>query len=176
MLDERLTRQIQDWLSSDRQRETVAEGAGLLLRLNRNRILHQNILRRPDKMLPKLIYELKKHLRIRLDGLTLDDVRRMDPVVRAEAKTIIAERQTPKYRGKRADHDSLPDDIKTLYEKNLKVFHNIRKLFTTLLTMEDAMPCDRYEYLKILDEQDKLYRANWKAYDSYQADGKDKEP
>lgn len=168
MLDPRLTKQIQDWLSSDQQRETVAEGAELLLRLNRNRILHQNIVRRPEKMLPKLIYELKKHLRIRLDGLTVDDVRRMDPVVKAEAAAIISERKTAKYKGKRADHDSLPEELKGIYEKNLKVWHNIRKLFNTLLSMEDAMPCDRYEYLKLLDEQDKTYRANWKAYDSWQ--------
>lgn len=33
--------------------------------------------------------------------------------------------------------------------------------------MEDKEPCDRYEYLKILSDLDKKYRADMLAYDSY---------
>ena len=33
--------------------------------------------------------------------------------------------------------------------------------------MESAPACDRYEYLKLLDEADKKYRANLQAYDDY---------
>ena len=33
--------------------------------------------------------------------------------------------------------------------------------------MEDKEPCDRYEYLKILSDLDKKYRADMLTYDSY---------
>ena len=33
--------------------------------------------------------------------------------------------------------------------------------------MESAPACDRYEYLKLLDEADKKYRANLQSYDDY---------
>lgn len=40
-------------------------------------------------------------------------------------------------------------------------------MFEELKAMENALPCDRYERLKLLDEADKTYRANLAAYDDY---------
>ena len=78
-----------------------------------------------------------------------------------------AENPTPQFAGKRADHDTLPDDIKELYEKNGEIYFKLKQTFETLKQMHDAQPCDRYEYLKVLSEQDKQYRENWAKYDSY---------
>ena len=77
-LDPKFTQELVDWLNSDHSSdEKIREGADLLLRINRNRLLYQQIMRTPQRLLKKLEYELKKHLVIRNDGLTLDDVQAM---------------------------------------------------------------------------------------------------
>ena len=83
-MDQKLTKQIQDWLNAMPDQQDIVKGATMLLQLNRNRILYQNILRNPVKLKGKLVYELQKHLNIRLDGLTVQDVKVMDDKVRRE--------------------------------------------------------------------------------------------
>ena len=152
----------------------------MLLKLNNNRFLYANIMRRPDKYADKVEYELRKHLRIRLYNMTNADV------VRLEAKVIPAAKQTlasppavvstdaelPKAnvaRGRRADHDRLPAEVQALWDKNFTLYQTIKDLFERLKAMEKAQPCDRYEYLKLLDDADKQYRANLENYDNYVA-------
>ena len=68
MLDQEFTNDIQKWLDSPREQRDLAQGALMLLRLNRNRFLHAHIVRHYDE--ERLEKELTKHLRIRLKGLT----------------------------------------------------------------------------------------------------------
>lgn len=89
MMDDKLTQGLQSWLSAPAEGRDMREGAEMLLRLSRNRILHQNILRRPDKFAAKLEYELRKHLRIRLDGLTRREVVLMEREVMPLAKETL---------------------------------------------------------------------------------------
>ncbi len=163
-MDVKLTKSIQQWLEQPASERDIPLGAGLLLRLDRNRILYLNILRRPVKMAQKLEYELRKHLRIRLEVGTIEEVKRMDKEVTVRAAATV---RAADHRGRRADHDSLPDDIRALYDRNGDIYAKLRQCYDTLRQMHQAAPCDRYEYLKILDELDKAYRANWEAYDSY---------
>ena len=175
MLDDKFTQAIQQWLNTKQEIRSLTEGAELLLRLNRNKWMYQQILR--TQGFSKLEYELKKHLQIRLDGLTLQEVAEMERRVLPEAKQNIednapvistdAENPTPQFAGKRADHDTLPDDIKELYERNGEIYFKLKQIFETLKQMQDAQPCDRYEYLKLLSELDKQYRDNWSKYDSF---------
>lgn len=169
-MDDRLTEQIQLFLAAAPQERDAAAGAMLLLRLNRNRVLYANIMRRPEKMLPKLEYELQKHLRIRLDGLTRHGVAVMEREVIPHADATLS---TPPpgsgYRGKRADHNQLPQRLQALYERNGEVWRKLKQTRETLRQMEKAQPCDRYEYCKLLSQLDKEYHANWAAYDSYDA-------
>ena len=81
----------------------VERGALLLLKLNRNRILYQNILRRPAKYEAKLRYELRKFLRIRQDGLTMDGVRRMQREVTAPVEERMKREEKEPSIGKRKD-------------------------------------------------------------------------
>lgn len=167
-MDDKLTVRIQEWLETPAQERDVPAGASMLLSLNRNRVLFQNIIRRPDKMAPKLEYELKKHLRIRLDGMTRRDVVRMSAEVMPAAKDTVenyASLPEAVHVGKREDHDSLPDEIKALYEGQTDLYHRIKQTYNTLVAMEDAPACDRYELLKMLKEQDISFRNNWKRYD-----------
>ena len=176
-MDNQFTQRLTDWLNTPREQQDITAGATMLLQLNRNRFLYANILRRPDKMYDKLVYELRKHLRIRQDNLTLRDLAQM------EAQVIPAARQTldnppaistddefPEAkvaRGRRPDHDRLPAHIQALWDENLHHYKVIKQVFEQLKTMENAEPCDRYEYLKILDEADRKYRAKLEKYDAY---------
>ena len=176
MLDERLTNDIQQWLNSPQEQRSLEKGAEMLLRLNRNRYMNAQILRRAN--FAKLEYELRKHLKIRLEGLTTREVALMEknhlPRISAmlEAQPVIdadADHNAGNFSGRREDHDELPEDIQALYERNGEIYFKMKQIFETLKGMENATPCDRHEYLLQLIELDKEYRENWNAYDTWSA-------
>ena len=177
MLDERFTQELQAWLDTPSDSRDLATGAELLLRLNKNRWMHQMILKKRN--FTKLEYELKKYLAIRLEGLTKREVVAMEQTVLPlatesldlGAPVISTDAELPKgnYRGKRQDHDTLPQELQDLYERNGDIYFKMKQLFETLQQMENDTPCDRHEYLKQLDELDKTYRQNWETYDTWSA-------
>ena len=176
MPDERLTNDIQQWLNSPQEQRSLEKGAEMLLRLNRNRYMNAQILRRAN--FAKLEYELRKHLRIRLEGLTAREVALMEqnhlPRISTmlDAQPIInadADYNAGNFSGRREDHDELPKDIQDLYERNGEIYFKMKQIYETLKGMEDATPCDRHEYLLQLIELDKEYRENWNAYDTWSA-------
>ena len=65
-MDQKINKQIQEWLNTPRDQRNVPAGAMLLLRLNHNQVLYNNILHKPTKLHDKLEYELKKYLQWRL--------------------------------------------------------------------------------------------------------------
>lgn len=176
-MDDKFTEKVRQWLDTPAQERDIIAGATLLLQLNKNRILHANIVRHPERFMDKLEYELRKHLNIRVDGFTLREVVRMErEVMPAVALTLdegvpaepSADEDGQKhYIGKREDHDALPEDIQALYTRNGEVYAKLKETFETLKQMEKAQPCDRYEHLKLLCELDEEYRANWEKYDHY---------
>ncbi len=181
-MDNKITEQLTEWLNTPQEKRDIPAGAMLLLRLNNNRFLYANILRRPDKFADKLEYELRKHLRIRLDGLTRADVVKLEAQVIPAAKKTLAsppavistDDELPEAKvatGRRADHDLLPPEVQALWDNNLQLYKTIKNVFEQLKTMEKAQPCDRYEYLKILDDADRRYRANLEQYDNFVASG-----
>lgn len=177
MLDDKLTKDIRLWLDSPQEQRSLELGAEMLLRLNRNRYMNAQILRRRN--FAKLEYELKKHLRIRLEGLTTREVALMEQEALPKIEeslaqgqpTISTDNDQPEgvFRGRRADHDTLPADIQALYERNGEIYYKMKQLFETLKGMEDATPCDRHELLGQLVACDKEYRKNWNAYDTWSA-------
>lgn len=88
-MDEKLTHKIQDYLDTPPSERDVVAGATLLLSLNRNKILFQNVIRKPEKFADKVEYELRKHLKIRLDGKTVSDIALMNITVIPSAQRII---------------------------------------------------------------------------------------
>lgn len=186
MLDKQFTQDIQKWLDCPREQRDLAQGALMLLRLNRNRFLHAHIVRHADW--ERLEKELTKHLRIRLKGLTQRQVAEMEQREMPRIQRTIeqgapagyeeeeGEKPAP-HRGKRADHDNLPEEVQALYEKNGDIFRKMKRLFETLKKMENDQPCDRHEYLSILVSLDEQYRENWAEYDSWQpSDATEEEP
>lgn len=176
-MDDKLTKKIQDWLNTPAGERDIIAGATMLLQLNRNRVMHANIVRRPERFAEKVEYELRKHLKIRLDGLTLADVVKMEREVvprveetLQEAPVISTDAELPEgavARGRRPDHDDLPAEIQALWDNNIENYHKVRDLHHQLKEMEAAPPCDRYEYLKLLDEADRKYRENLARYDGF---------
>lgn len=165
-----LTSQISDWLNTSPKQRSLEDGALLLLRLNANRIMYQQILR--NRLAEKLEYELQKHLNIRLHGLTRAEVAKVERQVMPRLKKELANGE--EYRGRRADHDSLPDKVKALYERNGTRWRQMHRLFETLKTMRDAQPCDRHELVHQLVQLDDAYRTDWEKYDHWTPE--DEEP
>ena len=132
---------------------------------------------------------MTKHLRIRLKGLTQRQVAEMEqrempriqrtieqggPATSSEEEE--GEKPAP-HRGKRSDHDTLPEEVQSIYEKNGEIFRKMKQLYETLKKMENDQPCDRHEYLSILVSLDEQYRENWAEYDSWQpSDATEEEP
>ncbi len=178
-MDNALTASIQQWVNTAPGERSVQEGAALLLKFNRNQWLYRSACLFPRKYEGIIENELKKHLRIRLAGYTQREVAQMEakvlPAVEAAiaegAPAVSTEADFPegKYRGRRADHDSLPDNIRQLYETNGEIYFKMKQLFETLKGMEKAEPCDRFEYTGQLRDLHTAYCRNWEKYDTYRA-------
>lgn len=176
-MDNNFTQKMQDWLNQPAHERDIVAGATMLLQLNHNRVLYTNIVRRPERFADKVEYELRKHLKIRLDGLTVADVVKMEREVMPrveqtlkDALVITTDAELPQgtiARGKRLDHDRLPAEIQALWDGNIENYHKVRDLHHRLKEMEAAPPCDRYEFLKLLDEADRRYRENLAKYDGF---------
>ena len=199
-IDPKFTAKIQTWLNADESgKNHVIEGAQLLVLINPKNVSYRRFLNlaltRPEKIEAKIRYELKTHLRYRLDGLTLEEVNRLDRTVIPETAKIISmgAPETPDtddvsvspcssdadespetategaagpILGRRADHDSLPDDIQKLWEENAELYKDIKALFEELKAMEELPSCQRYDKLQILAAKDERYRKNFAAYDA----------
>ena len=189
-LDPTLTRQIQEYLALPPDARPIEDGALLLFRLTADRPLYYRALHQPKAYAPIIEHELHKHLVIRLDGLTRQEVAQLEAQARplidqtiqagpptdatddASDPTITTSAERPQsanpHRGRRPDHDRLPPDIQQLYEDNATIYFKMKSLYNRLLQLEDSLPCDRYELLRSLRQADLRYRANWKTYDTYQ--------
>jgi len=183
-LDPKFTEALVAWYKGDHSSdESIRKGAELLLQVNRNRVLYQQIVRTPQRMVKKLEYEIKKHIDIRLDGYSLDDVKKMaaevlphisaaaDAEMSADSLPFIEEQEGKVYPevkslGKRPDHDKLPDDIKKIWDVNAERWKKIKATFELCKTLN--APCDLYEHLKILKEAWYSYKKDMARYDDFQ--------
>lgn len=182
-MDKAFTQDIADWLETPREERDVRKGAELLLRINGNRHIYQLAMIRPETAHDHVEADLKKFLQIRLDGHTMESVRQMDSELIPKVQNIITTRQdesedapeetddtAPAHRGKRSDHNELPEEIRVIYERGGELFEKIKQIFTELQQMENAPACDRYEKLKVLKPLVKEYTDGWERYDNYNSD------
>lgn len=185
-MDKEFTESLKRWLETPREERDVREGAELLLRINGNRHIYNLAMNRPEAAHDHVEYDLKKFLQIRLDGHTVESIREMEhellPKVRSlipppeeETESEFSEddtvEETPTapnvHRGRRPDHDDLPEHIRAIYDRGGELYEKIRRTFTELQDMEKAPPCDRYEKIKILEGLYEEYIAGWDEYDAY---------
>lgn len=199
-LDNNFTKLIQDWLAANPSERDYSVGALYLLKLSGNKIMYQNLVSRDNSQSREFIeYQLNKYLNFRLAALTHAEVEEMAVQVEkivaehiplaadqsrkpnavtsslgnAEAQPIDGRSQpdTAPARGKRADHDSLPDNIKALYVENLSLLQKMRELHLKLRSLSTVnVTCpdsERYPFLKELIRLDKKLHSNWEQYDHY---------
>ena len=181
------------WLRSDHtDDESIRKGAELLLRVNRNKGLYERILRYPKGGLKKLEYELQKHVNIRLQGYSFDDIQKLDQEIIPDIKkyvekcnVVIQEDASENQQlneadvmpigaadgnplittGKRPDHDQLPPEIQEIWTKNAERWKKIKETYNLLLTLN--APCDRFEHLQLLKELWYKYRQDMCRYDDF---------
>lgn len=173
-MDNTFTEQIKEWLETPAEDRDLKAGALYLLKLSGNKVMHANIMRNPQKYAQIIDHQLQKYYNFRVQALTHAQVQ----VMEEQAKAIVAEHislatkaDAAPQKGKRHDHDSLPDEIKAKYVENLSLLQRMRELHLKLrsLSTEDS-PCpdsERYPFLKELISLDKKLHANWEAYDLY---------
>ena len=185
-MDKEFTESLKRWLETPREERDVREGAELLLRINGNRHIYNLAMNRPEAAHDHVEYDLKKFLQIRLDGHTVESIREMErellPKVRSlipppeeekeselsEDDTVVERPTAPNvHRGRRPDHDDLPEHIRAIYDRGGELYEKIRRTFTELQDLEKAPPCDRYEKIKILEGLYEEYIAGWDEYDAY---------
>ena len=95
IIDPEFTQQMQEWVQALPGQRDVKAGAELLLRLTRNEFLYRSACARPEKYDAIIEAELTKHLRIRLDGLTRQQVASMERTVTAAASESLAAGEPP---------------------------------------------------------------------------------
>lgn len=182
-MDHKFTEQIRQWLETHEDERDYAVGALYLLKLSGNQIMYKNIISQIDRRHDFVEYQLQKYYNFRVQALTHAQVEEMA----AQVKSIVAEHiplaasadEAPA-KGKRPDHDTLPDEIKAKYVENLSLLQRMRELHLRLrsLSLENASCPDseRYPFLKELISLDKKLHSNWEEYDHFVAPGPDAVP
>lgn len=177
-MDHKFTEQIRQWLETHEDERDYAVGALYLLKLSGNQIMYKNIISQIDRRHDFVEYQLQKYYNFRVQALTHAQVEEMAAQVQTiadehhltdDASTAAADEQPQK--GKRSDHDLLPDEIKAKYVENLSILQRMRELHLRLrsLSLENSTCPDseRYPFLKELITLDKKLHANWEAYDHF---------
>lgn len=175
-MDHKFTELIGKWLETPEAERDYSVGALYLLKLSGNQILYKNIVAALDHRHGVVEYQLQKYYNFRIQALTHAQVEEMSAKVDtiAEEHALISDSPDDEKRtGKRADHDSLPDEIKAKFVENLSILQRMRELHLRLRSLSlDNAPCpdsERYPFLKELIALDKKLHSNWEEYDHYVA-------
>lgn len=192
-MDKTLTTTLKNWLAASADKRDTETGRLLILKLMRNRFFANSFARNPKAFMKQAEYELGKFLKMRIAGAEHEDVERMTKQVAAinaadgldqplpgsdKSKKSVVSRiaKTEKFvKGRRADHDQLPEDIQALYTENLSIVQQKRALHAQLLVItrqaeknKDYCPDgDRYPFVKEIIDLDKREKENWQKYDEW---------
>ena len=173
--DNKFTELIKQWLDTPADERDYTVGALYLLKLSGNKIMYRNLMANPIRKAEFIEYNIRKYYNFRVQALTHAQVEEMQKQVDVIAqKHFSLEENNPAKdfkKGKRDDHDDLPDDIQALYVENLSIVQRMREVHLKLrsLSTEDSTCPDseRYPFLKELIELDKRLHSNWEQYDHY---------
>ena len=154
---------VQDWLDKPVAERNLEAGATLMLQATRNRIMHQNVIRRSN--FEKIEYELKKYLGDKFrqcDAITVEKLTE-------EIATVTVAIVGGELKGKRKDHEELPAEVQDIILNNSQKYARLRGLHerVKVLSGEGYTPCDRYPYLKEMLQLSTEIRESWKFYDEY---------
>lgn len=175
------TRRLGEWL--DNPAADQAEGALLLYKLRANPIEYRRISADPQKYSQYIRDQLKKFYDFRVSDTTHEQVvatvrKAENAVASMPEATVIAPSDSaipkePVRSGRRADHDTLPEEIRKCYDDNIELMRKIRDRHTKMrLIIQSKASCkdaDLLPFAQDIISLDKKRLANWKKYDSYKA-------
>ena len=175
-MDKEFTNKLQAWLSLPREQRDWDEGALMLLQLTGNKIMYRNLSVNPEGKANFIEGKLQQYLEFRLAELTHEQVKEMqhavEEIVKEHTEFKSDDNEAKNFKaGKRADHDTLPEEIQALYVENLDLVHRMRELHLKLRTMSTTdstcADSDRYPFLKEFIKLDKKLHDNWNIYDHF---------
>uniref|UniRef100_UPI003FEDF0B1 hypothetical protein n=1 Tax=Alloprevotella sp. TaxID=1872471 RepID=UPI003FEDF0B1 len=175
-MDKEFTNKLQTWLSLPREQRDWDEGALMLLQLTGNKIMYRNLSVNPEVKANFIEGKLQQYLEFRLAELTHEQVKEMqhavEEIVKEHTEFKSDDNEAKNFKaGKRADHDTLPEEIQALYVENLDIVHRMRELHLKLRTMSTTdstcADSDRYPFLKEFIKLDKKLHDNWNVYDHF---------
>ena len=175
-MDKEFTNKLQAWLSLPREQRDWDEGALMLLQLTGNKIMYRNLSVNPEGKANFIEGKLQQYLEFRLAELTHEQVKEMqhavEEIVKEHSEFKSDDNEAKNFKaGKRADHDTLPEEIQALYVENLDIVHRMRELHLKLRTMSTTdstcADSDRYPFLKEFIKLDKKLHDNWNIYDHF---------
>ena len=174
-LDNKFTELIQKWLETPSDERDYAVGALYLLKLSGNQIMYRNIMANPTSKAEFIEYNIRKYYNFRVQALThyqVEEMQKQVDVIALEHFSLEEENPAKDFKkGKRDDHDSLPDEIQALYVENLSIVQRMREVHLKLRSLStDNATCpdsERYPFLKELIELDKRLHSNWEQYDHF---------
>ena len=174
-LDNKFTELIQKWLETPTDERDYSVGALYLLKLSGNQIMYRNIMANPTSKAEFIEYNIRKYYNFRVQALThyqVEEMQKQVDVIAQEHFSLEEENPAKDFKkGKREDHDSLPDEIQALYVENLSIVQLMREVHLKLRSLSaDNATCpdsERYPFLKELIELDKRLHSNWEQYDHF---------
>ena len=184
-MDKNLTDKLRQFLEKPNEQKDWNAGAILLLQLTNNPIMYRNISLNPKGKADFILGKLQQFLKARCEIENHNEVIALQSNVneivtqRTEFSNPDTNPATDFKAGKRADHDSLPEDIQALYVENLDIVHRMRELHLQLRKLSDSTKTiPDSERKPLLDEfiaLDKKLHDNWNTYDHYVANAEKEE-
>lgn len=184
-MDKNLTDKLRQFLETPNEQKDWNAGAILLLQLTNNPIMYRNISLNPKGKADFILGKLQQFLKARCEIENHNEVMTLQSTVneivtqRTEFSNPDTNPATDFKAGKRADHDSLPDNIQSLYVENLDIVHRMRELHLQLRKLSDSTKTIHDSERKpLLDEfiaLDKKLHDNWNTYDHYVANAEKEE-
>ena len=173
--DNKFTELIKQWLDTPADERDYTVGALYLLKLSGNQIMYRNIMANPTSKAEFIEYNIRKYYNFRVQALThyqVEEMQKQVDVIAQEHFSLEEENPAKDFKkGKREDHDSLPDEIQALYVENLSIVQRMREVHLKLRSLSaDNATCpdsERYPFLKELIELDKRLHSNWEQYDHF---------
>ena len=184
-MDKNLTDKLRQFLETPNEQKDWNAGAILILQLTNNPIMYRNISLNPKGKADFILGKLQQFLKARCEIENHNEIMSLQSTVneiveqRTEFSNPDTNPATDFKAGKRADHDTLPEDIQALYVENLDIVHRMRELHLQLRKLSDSTKTiPDSERKPLLDEfiaLDKKLHDNWNTYDHYVANAEKEE-
>ncbi|MBD5187341.1 MAG: hypothetical protein HDS94_04710 [Bacteroidales bacterium] len=141
-MDHKFTEQIKQWLNTLEVERDYIVRALYLLKLSGNQKMYRNIISQIDRRHEFVEYQLQKYYNFRVQAMTNEQVQHMEKEVEkivSEHIPLTATADEPPQKGKLADHDSFPYEIKAKKVENLSFLQRMLEHRTDALSQKELI-------------------------------------